>query len=223
MLAGQAVMINWSDVAPEHRGAYYEWHNREHMVGRVGLSGFHRGRRYVAVEARRDFLILYEIRGVDVLASDEYLKKANAPSELTRRTSPFIKNAIRGLTDVKSSFGIGVGGAALTIRFSPTSGNEADAAGYLDQVALPRLAQWPEVTGAHRLVTDRVASGVVTVERRGRPTGVPDWVVVVEAVDIEALKSVCRDLLAEERLVDHGAAPSAIEYDFYRLQVMVAK
>ena len=35
MKTGQAVMVNWSDVAPEHRHAYYEWHSREHMVGRA--------------------------------------------------------------------------------------------------------------------------------------------------------------------------------------------
>jgi len=222
MLSGNAVMINWSDVALEHRHAYYEWHNREHMVGRVGLSGFFRGRRYVAVDARRDFLILYEVKGVDVLASDEYLAKANAPSDLTRRTAPNIKNAIRGLTRIQSSFGIGVGGAALTIRFSPKPGGEEDAARYLDEVALPKLAESPEFTGAHRLVTDKAASGVVTAERKGRPTAVPDWVVVVESVDTEELRSVYRTLLGEDRLVANGVA-GPIEYDFYHLQIMVTK
>jgi hypothetical protein len=86
MLSGKAVMINWSDVAPEHRPAYYEWHNREHMVGRLGITGFRRGRRYIAVDANRDFLILYEVQDVGVLMSEEYLRKANAPSDLTRRT-----------------------------------------------------------------------------------------------------------------------------------------
>jgi hypothetical protein len=57
MLLGAAVMINWSDVAPEHRGACYEWHSREHMVGRVALPGFRRGRRYIAAKASRDFLV----------------------------------------------------------------------------------------------------------------------------------------------------------------------
>lgn len=222
MLLGKAVMINWSDVATEHRHAYYDWHNREHMVGRVGLSGFHRGRRYAAIDARRDFLILYEVQGVDVLASAEYLAKANAPSELTRRTSTYIKHAIRGLTRIQSTHGIGVGGAVLTIRFSPSPDSEADAARYFDDVVLPMLAAEPEFTGAHRLVTDKQASGVVTTERQGRPTAVPDWVVVLESVDVEALKSVCRTLLAEDRLIAHGVDRS-IEYDFYRLQIMVTK
>ena len=76
MLAGHAVMINWSDVAPEHRPAYYEWHSREHMVGRISIPGFRRGRRYMAATARRDFLVLYEV------ADDRHL-----PAELRPEAS----------------------------------------------------------------------------------------------------------------------------------------
>ena len=88
MLLGQGVMINWSDVAPEHRAAYYEWHSREHMVGRVAIPGFQRGRRYIAVNAQRDFFNFYEVDDLAVLTGAEYLAKANAPSPLTQRTTP---------------------------------------------------------------------------------------------------------------------------------------
>ena len=110
MQTGQAVMVNWSDVAPEHRHAYYEWHCREHMVGRVALPGFIRGRRCIAAKASRDFLVWYEVENVDVLKSKAYLDKANAPSELTRRTTPFIQNSSRALARVRESLGVGVGG-----------------------------------------------------------------------------------------------------------------
>ena len=83
MLAGKAVMINWSDVAPEHRPAYYEWHSREHMVGRVAIPGYQRGRRYLAVRAQRDFLVLYEVDDLAVVTGPDYLAKANQPSPLT--------------------------------------------------------------------------------------------------------------------------------------------
>jgi len=42
MLAGQAVMVNWSNVAVEHRPAYYRWHGCEHMVGRLAIPGYRR-------------------------------------------------------------------------------------------------------------------------------------------------------------------------------------
>jgi hypothetical protein len=222
MLAGKAVMINWSDVAPEHRLAYYEWHNREHMVGRVSISGFCRGRRYMAVDAKRDFLILYEVENVGVLNSEQYLSKANAPSELTRQTTPFIKNAIRGLTEVRATYGIGLGGMALTLRLAPAAGSDERLGRYLNDVAVPRLVERPEITGAHWLVADKAVSGIVPIERQGRPTAIPDWVVVVEALDAEALAGACRCSLTNEQLAAHGAAP-VIEYDVYRLQVMVTK
>ncbi len=222
MLLGEAVMINWSDVEPTHRHDYYHWHSREHMVGRVSLSGFCRGRRYVAVDARRDFLILYEVQNVGVLAGEEYLTKANAPSELTRRTAPFVKNAIRGLARVHASYGIGSGAMTMTLRFSSAPGGEESVASYLADVALPRLAEQAEIAGAHYLVVDRKVSSIVPVERQGRPTAIPDRIVVVEAVETQALDDARRSLLSDEQLTKHGAA-APIEQDIYRLQIMVTK
>src|SRR5262249_27339955 len=112
MLAGKAVMINWSDVAPEHRPAYYEWHSREHMVGRVTIPGYQRGRRYLAAQAQRDFLVMYEVDDLAVVTGADYLAKANKPSPLTQRTTQYVRNAVRGLALVKVSFGIGTGGYA---------------------------------------------------------------------------------------------------------------
>jgi hypothetical protein len=220
VLAGKAVMINWSDVAPEHRRAYYEWHSREHMVGRVALPGFIRGRRYIAAKATRDFLICYEVEGIDVLASKAYLDKANAPSELTRRTTPFVKNASRALAAVKHTLGIGTGGCALTLRFDARPGEEARLERHLVAEALPPLAEIAEITGAHFCVADLAASSIVPVERQGRPTTVPRWIVVVEGVTLDAVNTACdAHLCALER---HGCT-GPIERDTYQLQIMVTR
>jgi hypothetical protein len=222
VLLGNGVMINWSDVAPEHRPAYYEWHSREHMVGRVALSGFLRGRRYIAARARRDFLVMYEVRGLEFLAGEEYLAKANAPSPLTRRTTPFVKNSIRGLARVHATHGIGTGGCALTLRFGPCEGGTEALERYLAQGVLPRLAAIPEITGAHLLVADKKVSGIVPVERQGRPTIVPDWIVVMEGVAFDALESAAGAELSDRLLREHGAA-EPVERDTYSLQIMVTK
>jgi hypothetical protein len=215
-------MINWSDVAPEHRPAYYEWHSREHMVGRVGLSGFRRGRRYIAARAQRDFLVMYEVRDLAFLAGEEYLAKANAPSALTQRTTPFVKNSIRGLATVRASYGIGTGGCALTLRFGPREGGAEPLERYLAQDALPRLAGIPEITGAHLLVADKQVSGIVPAERKGRPTIIPDWIVLVEGVAFDALESAGSTELNDKLLREHGAADAA-ERDTYSLQIVVTK
>lgn len=222
MLLGKGVMINWSDVAAEHRPAYYEWHSREHMVGRVGLSGFRRGRRYIAARARRDFLVMYEVSELAFLAGEEYLAKANAPSPLTQRTTPFVKNSIRGLAGVRATYGIGTGGCALTLRFGPRDGGEDALGRYLAENALPKLATIPEITGAHLLVADRQVSGIVPVERKGRPTVIPDWIVLVEGVTFDALEKAGSTALSDRLLGGHGAA-DPIERDTYSLQIMVSK
>jgi len=222
MLLGQAAMINWSNVAPEHRPAYYEWHSREHMVGRVAIPGFQRGRRYIAAHARRDFLVMYEVDDLSVLTGAAYLAKANAPSALTQRTTPFVKNSVRGLSTVKASFGIGAGGCALTLRFDPVAGGEEELARYLTQKALPRAAERPDIVGAHLLVADKSASTMVPAERQGRPTIIPNWIVLIEGVSLDAVSGAGDAELADPALSAHGCAPG-IERDTYSLQIMVLR
>jgi hypothetical protein len=221
MLLGQGVMINWSDVAPEHRAAYYEWHSREHMVGRVAIPGFQRGRRYSAVNAQRDFFNFYEVDNVAVLTGAEYLAKANAPSPLTQRTTPYVKNSVRGISRVKKSLGIGTGGYALTLRFDPANDAADELDRYLDE-AFVKLAAIPEIAGVHLIVADPSASTIVPVERKGRPTIIPNWIIVLEGISIAALDSACDAYLAPDMLRTHGCA-DAIDRETYSLQVMVSK
>lgn len=220
MLLGQGVMINWSDVVEEHRAAYYEWHSREHMVGRVRINGFLRGRRYIKATAQRDFLVLYEVKDLDVLTGDDYLAKANAPSELTQRTTPFVKNSVRGITRVKKSLGIGIGGHALTLRFDPANGQADKLESYLLDEAFPKLAAIPEIVGVHLLVADPTASGIVPVERKGRPTAIPNWIVVVEGISLLALDSASHTYLDTRRLHAQGCADK-IARETYSLQLLV--
>jgi len=221
MLLGQAVMINWSDVAPEHRAAYYEWHSREHMVGRVAIPGFQRGRRYCAVNAQRDFFNFYEVDDLAVLTGSDYLAKANAPSPLTQRTTPFVKNSVRGISRVKKSLGIGTGGYALTLRFEPADGAADKLDRYLGD-AFVKLAAIPEIAGVHLIVADPSASTIVPAERKGRPTIIPNWIIVLEGISIAALDSACDAYLAGEMLRAHGCA-NAIDRETYGLQIMVSK
>jgi hypothetical protein len=222
MLAGKAVMINWSDVAPEHRSAYYEWHSREHMVGRVAIPGYQRGRRYLAAQAERDFLVLYEVDNLSVVTGPAYLAKANKPSPLTQRTTPFVRNSVRGLATVTASFGIGTGGSALTLRFDPRAGSENELNRYLMGSALVAVAARPDITGAHLMVADQEASSVVPIERRGRPTAIPNWIILVEGVSLDAVDGACDAHLGPEALRRHGAQ-DAVARDTYSLQLTVPR
>lgn len=222
MLAGQAVMVNWSDVAVENRPAYYQWHGPEHMVGRVGIPGFRRGRRYLAVRANRDFLVLYEVDDISVLTGQDYMAKANHPSPLTRRTTKLIRNSARALAKVKLSLGIGQGGFMLTLRFDAREGREDQLGRYLMDEALPRVADMAGIVGAHLCVADQTASTVVPVERQGRPTTVPNWIVLIEGISLEAIESACDAQLPKAALYKDGGT-AAVERDTYSQQIMVSK
>ena len=221
MLAGQAIMINWSDVAAGNRQPYYEWHGREHMVGRVAIPGFQRGRRFIAARAQRDFLMLYEVDNLAVLQGADYMAKANNPSALTQRTTKLISNSVRALAKVQLSLGIGQGAHILTLRFGPGE-DERKLRRYLIDEALPQVVVMPEIVATHFCVTDQQASNVVPVERKGRPTIVPNWIVMIEGFSLGALDRAGDAHLADPMLHRHGCT-GAIERDTYSLQLAVSK
>lgn len=214
-------MINWSDVAVENRQPYYDWHSCEHMVGRVAIPGFQRGRRFIAARAQRDFLMLYEVDSLAVLQGADYMAKANNPSALTQRTTKLISNSIRALAKVELSLGIGQGAHILTLRFGPGD-DELKLRQYLIDKALPQIIAMPEIVATHLCIADQQASNVVPVERKGRPTIVPNWIVLIEGITLEALDRACDAHLADAMLHRHDCV-GAIERETYSLQLAVTK
>ncbi len=228
MLLGRGIMINWNNVAPENRPAYDAWHCHEHMVGRVAIPGFLRGRRYIAAypeKATRGFLTMYEVADLDVLTGPDYLAKANNPSPLTLRTTPVVHDSVRGLSRVRASFGPATGGCALTLRFEPLAGGGDALEHFLAQQALPQIAQRVDIAGAHLIVADQNASAMTPVERQGRPTTIPNWIVMVEGFTLAAVEGAGEALLSDVSLADNGCAAGAtgVERDAYMLQFMVQK
>ena len=223
MLLGHGVMINWNNVAPEHRAAYDAWHCGEHMVGRLTIPGFLRGRRYIAAapeQARRNFLTMYEVEDLAVLTGADYLAKANSPSALTLRTTPLVLDSVRGLARVRTSHGTGTGGMALTLRFDPQPGAEVALERYITQQALPQIAQRSDIVGAHLIVADQAASAMTPVERQGRPTTIPNWIVMIEGFTLPAVSHARVAMLSDALLAANGCA-DAIERDIYSLQFML--
>ena len=222
MLLGQAVMVNWSDVAEADRAEYYAWHGPEHMVGRVSLPGFLRGRRFLAQRASRDILVLYEVDSIEVLKGADYLAKANSPSPLTQRTTKLIHNSARALACVRMTLGIGLGGVVLTLRFEAEDHKAEALERYLAEKALVRVSQMPGIVGAHLCIADKEVSSIVPAERHGRPTTIPNWIVIIEGISIASLERACDEQLDSEVLLSNGAMPQ-IERDTYSHQLLVLK
>jgi len=184
------------------------------MPGRVAIPGFLRGRRYFGQRAERQFLTLYEVEDLSVLIGTDYMAKANAPSALTRQTTPYVRDSVRGLSRVRASFGQGMGGAALTLRLDPQAGREAELEQFLVNQALPACAQRYDILGAHFIVADQQASDMKPVERQGRPTQYPNWVVVLEGFTQASVGNAGDALVSSEQLAAHGAAVAITRESF---------
>ena len=204
-LRGKAVMINWSDIPVQHRADYYDWHDREHMAGRMRVPGFQRGRRHLAVDADRDIFNLYEVDDLRVLTSGPYEALTRTPSPLTQRVGRLIVNAVRALAHVRYTAGEGAGGFVHTVRFDVTPGRDADLTRYLHG-ALPVLGLRPGVISVHWCVADDAASTVVTPERKGRATAVPRWSIIVEGTGPDAVRDAVAASIPDAALTEAGGA-----------------
>ena len=219
-LMGHGVVAIWNDVAPEGLAEFYEWHHREHMPERVGIPGFLRGRRYIAVRGAPEFFTLYEATGTDVLAGPHYLERLNNPTPLTRHVIPkYFRNMLRGVCDVRLSVGIGEGGWLITLRFAAQAGREEALSRHLVE-ALPGIHEVPTILGAHLCVADAHASTIETSERKSHGAAVPEWLVMIEGATAAGADAACDRLLAGD-LTQHGAKPE-MQRGLYQLQISLS-
>lgn len=220
-LAGTAVVAIWNDIDPDARADFYEWHSREHMLERVAVPGFLRGRRCVAERGSPEWFTLYEVDRTSTLAGADYLARLNNPTEWTRRVVPSFTNVTRSLCRTKLSTGNGVGGVMLTLRCDAAPERAAELERFFEE-AVPRWAERPQVHGAHLCRLELEASSVQTEERKARANAnrLAEFVVMVEASQAGALDPVQREL-GRDRLVAAGASgDSPLEVGLYRLEFM---
>jgi hypothetical protein len=219
-LMGQGAVAIWNDVAPEGVAEFYEWHHREHMPERVGIPGFLRGRRYIAVRGAPEFFTLYEATDTDVLAGPHYLARLNNPTPLTRHVIPkYFRNMVRGVCGVRFSVGAGEGGWLITLRFAAVAGREDALSRHLAG-ALAGINEMPTILGAHLCVADARRSVIETSERKSHGAAVPAWLVMIEAATPGGADAAWDRLLASE-LTQHGAK-AEIERGLYQLQISLS-
>ena len=106
----KGVAAIWHNIAPDIKCDYNHQHFSEHMLERVGIDVFLRGRRYDAVNSRAQFFHFYET------TSPAYLQRLNNPTPWTQKIGPHINNNDRTLSQVVHFVGCGAGAAILTIR-----------------------------------------------------------------------------------------------------------
>ena len=215
-LAGKGVVAIWNDITPEGRAEFYEWHDREHMPERVGIPGFLRGRRYIAVRGTPQYFTLYEADTPETLGGKDYFTRLNNPTPWTKAVvQAHFRNTSRGVCRVDLSTGVGQGGYLLTLRLGPAPGRETELRNYLAEAALLPLLEMKAIVGIHFCVADKAVSSVETAEKKGREVGVPNWLVMIETVTPEAAEAAWQHLT--QGLTGKGA-DAAMDSGLYSLQ-----
>jgi hypothetical protein len=217
MLAGEAVIATWNGITPEGRDEFYAWHIHEHIPERVGIPGFRRGRRYIAVtpDTRPEFFTLYETDTMQVLQGVDYANRLNAPTPWTKSATAHFRDTARALARVLASEGPGMGGYLLTVRFDTEAEKKPQLATLIREVA-----RQPRVVGAHFCVADDAASSARTAESKDRADiqAPPTWFAMIEATDGDALSS----LLPASVLAASGAC-GPFHRGLYRLEYVRTK
>ncbi len=217
-LLGSGVMTFWNNIAEGGDREFVEWHVLEHIPERVGIKGFVRGRRYVAVDGSPAYFNFYETDDPDVLSSPAYLERLNAPTDWTRHNLGQFRDSNRTLCSVAASLGRGEGAAIETLQLK----TDADAKAFkaaLSGTVLPAILGEHGIIGVHLLEGLTAASKAGTAEKalRSQPDQVADWVVLIEAVDADALRAARQGAASNSAFQKAGASGDMLR-GIYRLQ-----
>ncbi|MET0682662.1 MAG: hypothetical protein ABWZ29_04890 [Casimicrobiaceae bacterium] len=220
-LAGNGVVAIWHDLAPEAKDDFYQWHNREHMPERVGIPGFRRGRRFIAISGTPEFFNLYEADSPEVLGGKDYLDRLNAPTDWTKRVVPSFRNVARSICRVAFTSGVGSGGVIHTMRFDIDAARRAPAIDGLTTRVLPPLSLRKGIAGVHLCLADEAISNVETAEKKARAdaTLVPTWIMLIEGIALVEVRAVGDELGTELQAYRARALETATyRHEFTRLK-----
>jgi hypothetical protein len=223
-LAGLGAVCIWHDLLPEASDDFYQWHNREHMPERVGISGFRRGRRFIAVAGEPTYFNLYEADNPEILGGADYLERLNSPTAWTQRVVPSFRRVSRSICRVAYSAGVGEGGFMLTQRFDVDAADAARTIDALSRRLLPPLADRKGIAGVHLCLADEAISGIETAEKKARPdaTAIPTWIVLIEGTSEIDVRDAGQLLTADLRALPGAPAP-VIDTSIYQLQHALSK
>ena len=203
-LLGHAAILLSFDIAPDAIPEHDHWHTHEHLPERLSIPGFVRGSRWVARRGSPRYLVFYELEQLAALTSEAYLRRLNNPTPWTSKMMPHYQGMTRGLCAVTGSFGSGIGGACLLMRFKPAPGSESPLRSWLCDDALPGLSARPGLGGAH--LFEGTSTPAMTNEQRipGADAHV-DWALIVTGYSREALVQLEDAGSIKEQLIVLGA------------------
>jgi len=220
-LAGSGLVVIWNGIRDDKREDFMEWHPRQHMVERLSIPGFLRGRRCIALEGAPDFLTIYELQSPDVLLTDVYKQRLANPTGWSSATLPAFTDNTRGACRILFTEGYAMGGFILTLRFAAQEGRESALIGAVREM-MPTLTSTPRITGAHFAQNDTSLTGGNAGSQRGRVIMLPELIVMIEGSEAAAVAAAGEALASNDALRRMGAKPE-IERGLYQLEYSIPR
>jgi hypothetical protein len=221
-LIGNGVLAIWNGIAPQAEDDFVAWHVREHIPERVGLPGFLRGRRYVAVDGHPKYFNFYETESAADLSSQAYQARLNAPTDWTRQVVAHFTDTSRTICDVAWSQG-GEGGWIEAIVLETAVAADVFQAS-MRACLSDAVTRIPGIVGLHLLKGHVAAGQGDTAEKKLR--GVPDktaaWILLVEASRLEAIETFRSRTGSRQAIVGCGAADTIVR-GTYQMQFALTK
>src|SRR5262249_24775050 len=93
-----ALMMGLMEPPPEMEGEFHDWHDTEHLPGRLAVPGFLTGHRLVCLEGWPRYVMMYDLAGLEVLKSDAYQAiSGKDPPAWSRRITSKVHGYTRNL------------------------------------------------------------------------------------------------------------------------------
>jgi hypothetical protein len=217
-LLGKGLLAIWNGITDAGEREFVKWHIREHIPERVGLTGFLRGRRYVAHDGHPKYFNFYETETAQTLESPQYRARLNAPTQWTQDVVKEFRDTSRTICEVVASTGLGEGAWIEAIQIANVKDRAAFAHG-VTQALMPDLAAQDGIVGVHFVRGVDGAAPAQTAESRlrGQPDAKCEWLLLIEAAESSFLQALRDETCANESI--RKLAPGAmVERGIYRLQ-----
>ena len=220
-LAGSGLVVIWNGIREDKREDFMEWHPRQHMVERLSIPGFLRGRRCIALDGATEFLTIYELTSPDVLLTDVYKQRLANPTEWSAATLPAFTDNTRGACRILFTEGYAMGGFMLTLRFAAREGRESEL---IDAVRtlMPRFTSLPRITGAHFAQNDTSLTGGNAGSQRGRVIMLPELIVMIEGSEARTV-AAAGEALASNVVLQRLGATADVTRGLYQLEYSIPR
>lgn len=185
-IAGKGMLLTSMNIDAADEADFNRWYDREHLEERVAIPGFIEARRYVAEQASPKYLCLYSTETIDVLNSEAYRARLNAPTDWSKTTMARFKNMIRSVARITISKGTGRGAILGIIRLRPKPGQDAALRAALQVELDPK--DLDSIISMHLLEGDAALSGP-TAELPATDRGA-DWFVLIDGTEGHAIATL---------------------------------